>query len=149
MARHRQRDQEAGGEGFGVVETRKKLWKDADGNIVRKRPAQGEACKEQAKKPTTGPHHPCQAVLLDSYNPQALHAEPPSPPKSMLSVDSFEQFSHQLPELPEDEEFTEATAGLNMFDFLANSSWGSSSSTSLTIADGFPCDDIFNPDTGE
>ena len=38
MARHRQRDQEAGGEGLGVVETRKRLWKDIDGSVVKNRP---------------------------------------------------------------------------------------------------------------
>lgn len=38
MDRHRQRDEEAGGEGMGVVETRKRLWEDEDGNVVKKRP---------------------------------------------------------------------------------------------------------------
>ena len=39
MARHRQRDQEAGGEGLGVVETRKRLWEDIDGSVVQNRPS--------------------------------------------------------------------------------------------------------------
>ena len=38
MLRHQQKDEEAGGEGLGVVCTRKRLWRDADGNIVTKRP---------------------------------------------------------------------------------------------------------------
>ena len=33
MLRHQQKDKEAGGEGLGVVCTRKRLWRDADGNI--------------------------------------------------------------------------------------------------------------------
>lgn len=37
MARHREKDAEAGGEGLGVLATRKRLWKDADGNIVNAR----------------------------------------------------------------------------------------------------------------
>jgi hypothetical protein len=39
MARHRQRDQEAGGDGLGVVETRKRLWEDVDGSVVKNRPS--------------------------------------------------------------------------------------------------------------
>ena len=39
LIRHKQKDEEAGGVGLGVVETRKRLWRDADGNIVHKRPS--------------------------------------------------------------------------------------------------------------
>ncbi|KAF2465101.1 uncharacterized protein BDR25DRAFT_380184 [Lindgomyces ingoldianus] len=39
MARHRQKDEEAGAEGCGVLNTRKRMWKDADGSIVTKKPA--------------------------------------------------------------------------------------------------------------
>jgi hypothetical protein len=39
MARHRQKDEEAGASGCGVLNTRKRMWKDADGNIVAKKPA--------------------------------------------------------------------------------------------------------------
>ncbi|KAK5198791.1 hypothetical protein LTR99_007725 [Exophiala xenobiotica] len=151
MARHRQKDEEAGGEGLGVIESRKKLWKDADGNIVNKRPAEGEACRTSAKKQSTEPNHSNQtgsSVLVEGYNPQAgLHAEPLSPPKSMLSAESFELFSHQLPELPDDQDFIEPTAGPDMFDFLANSSWGSSSSNSFGMQPEISFDDMFNPDT--
>jgi hypothetical protein len=42
MARHRQKDDEAGATGFGVLNTRKRMWKDADGNIVTKKPALGK-----------------------------------------------------------------------------------------------------------
>ena len=38
MARHTQRDLEAGGEGLGVVETRKRLWQAIDGTVVKNRP---------------------------------------------------------------------------------------------------------------
>jgi hypothetical protein len=37
MARHKEKDDEAGGEGLGVLATRKRLWRDADGNIVNAR----------------------------------------------------------------------------------------------------------------
>ncbi|PQE14028.1 C2H2 zinc finger protein [Rutstroemia sp. NJR-2017a BBW] len=37
MNRHKEKDDEAGGEGLGVLATRKRLWRDADGNIVNTR----------------------------------------------------------------------------------------------------------------
>lgn len=37
MARHKEKDDEAGGEGLGVLATRKRLWMDANGNIVNAR----------------------------------------------------------------------------------------------------------------
>jgi hypothetical protein len=39
MSRHRQKDEEVGVEGYGVLNTRKRMWKDTDGNIVTKKPA--------------------------------------------------------------------------------------------------------------
>ncbi|ORY59674.1 fungal-specific transcription factor domain-containing protein [Pseudomassariella vexata] len=38
LNRHRQKDDEAGGEGHGQLNTRKRMWKDLDGRIVQKRP---------------------------------------------------------------------------------------------------------------
>ncbi|POS74781.1 hypothetical protein DHEL01_v206823 [Diaporthe helianthi] len=38
MNRHRQRDEEAGGPGFGTLDTRKRSWKAPDGSVVPKRP---------------------------------------------------------------------------------------------------------------
>ncbi|KIW44902.1 uncharacterized protein PV06_03339 [Exophiala oligosperma] len=151
MARHRQKDEEAGGEGLGVIESRKKLWRDAEGNIVNKRPAQGEACRVSAKKQATDgnyPHHTGSTITTEGCNPQTMiDAEPLSPPKSMLSAESLDHFSHQLPELPDDQDFIDHTAGPDMFDFLANSSWGSHTSSSLGIPGEMPMDDMFNPDT--
>ena len=37
MARHKEKDDEAGGEGLGVLATRKRLWRDVDGSIVNAR----------------------------------------------------------------------------------------------------------------
>ncbi|KAJ4288062.1 hypothetical protein N0V90_012079 [Kalmusia sp. IMI 367209] len=39
MVRHRQKDEEAGADGCGILNTRKRMWKDAEGNIVAKKPA--------------------------------------------------------------------------------------------------------------
>lgn len=37
MARHKEKDDEAGGEGLGVLATRKRLWRDSNGQIVNAR----------------------------------------------------------------------------------------------------------------
>lgn len=42
MNRHRQRDEEAGGPGFGTLDTRKRSWKAPDGSVVSKRPRPAE-----------------------------------------------------------------------------------------------------------
>ncbi|KAF4955475.1 hypothetical protein FSARC_11842 [Fusarium sarcochroum] len=38
MERHRQKDIEAGGTGFGILDTRKRSWEAPDGSVVEKRP---------------------------------------------------------------------------------------------------------------
>ncbi|KAI0173250.1 fungal-specific transcription factor domain-containing protein [Hypoxylon sp. FL1284] len=40
MSRHKQKDEEAGGEGSGTLNTRKRMWKDHDGRIVQKKPVE-------------------------------------------------------------------------------------------------------------
>lgn len=151
MARHRRKDEEAGGEGLGVIETRKKLWRDTDGNIVSKRPGEPDAGKTR-KKHATESISSGQTTLIDGYGtrmaPSALHAEPLSPPRSMMSAESFERLSQQLPVLADDHDFIEPASGQDMLDFLANASWGSQTSASLNIQDDMPLDDLFNPDTG-
>jgi hypothetical protein len=37
MARHKEKDDEAGGDGLGILATRKRLWRDAEGNIINAR----------------------------------------------------------------------------------------------------------------
>lgn len=48
MERHAQRDKEAGGEGLGVLVTRKRCWRDENGNISTKRPASSVAAVGKA-----------------------------------------------------------------------------------------------------
>ncbi|KAI1383705.1 fungal-specific transcription factor domain-containing protein [Hypoxylon trugodes] len=38
LSRHKQKDEEAGGDGIGTLNTRKRMWKDHDGRIVQKKP---------------------------------------------------------------------------------------------------------------
>lgn len=48
MERHAQKDKEAGGEGLGVLVTRKRCWRDENGNITTKRPASSVAAVGRA-----------------------------------------------------------------------------------------------------
>ncbi|KAI1775776.1 fungal-specific transcription factor domain-containing protein [Hypoxylon cercidicola] len=43
LNRHKQKDEEAGGEGSGTLNTRKRMWKDLDGRIVQKKPTENQA----------------------------------------------------------------------------------------------------------
>ena len=143
MARHKQKDEEAGGEGLGVIESRKKLWRDKDGKIVSKRPSQVDSSDQPAKKKATQPQN-------NGFPDQtALHAEPLSPPKSMRSAESFDHMTGQMPEL-DYHDFAEPLPGPDMFDFLANSSWGiQPMQASLNSQNGMSFEDPFNADTGK
>lgn len=48
MERHAQKDKEAGGEGLGILVTRKRCWRDENGNITTKRPASSMAAVGKA-----------------------------------------------------------------------------------------------------
>ncbi|CUS08835.1 unnamed protein product [Tuber aestivum] len=52
MDRHAQKDKLAGGEGLGVLGTRKRCWRDHNGNITTRRPA---ASLDSSRKPSTSP----------------------------------------------------------------------------------------------
>jgi hypothetical protein len=155
LTRHQQKDEEAGGEGLGVIETRKKAWKDANGNIVSKRPDQGDMCRSTAKRRAIEPlnhvQHEVQGLTEAGGFPNSAlrHAEPISPPKSMLSAESLDGYSHLMPQFLTDTSLNEPTSTTDIFDFLANSSWGSQvAQNSVNAQLDLPFDDIFTPDTG-
>lgn len=66
MARHRQRDMEAGGEGLGVVETRKRLWEDDKGNVVNNRPSTPPPTLRSRKRKRTEPQTQPSTVSLNN-----------------------------------------------------------------------------------
>ncbi|KAF2146659.1 uncharacterized protein K452DRAFT_323781 [Aplosporella prunicola CBS 121167] len=92
MARHRQKDAEAGGgEGSGTLNTRKRMWKDADGNIVTKRPNLGPS--------TVHPSPPSEQQRLSPATPEdatrAAPAEAPiSPPISSTLSSHSDGYGH-------------------------------------------------------
>ncbi|KAH8586731.1 hypothetical protein B0O99DRAFT_695197 [Bisporella sp. PMI_857] len=84
MARHKEKDDEAGGEGLGVLATRKRLWRDANGQIVKaRRPSytqEGPILKRRAinrvEKRTSNKHVPHKISTRNT---------PPSSASSSLS----------------------------------------------------------------
>ncbi|KAJ9139426.1 Transcription factor [Pleurostoma richardsiae] len=77
LQRHRQKDQEAGAEGAGVLNTRKRSWRAPDGSVVQKRPT-----------PKSSPHrvsedHPLSDGVLQQPQDDGVYPGVPiSPPIS-------------------------------------------------------------------
>lgn len=153
MARHKQKDNEAGGYGLGVVETRKRMWRDADGNIVTRRPTL------PSNNPTATSQQENQRGMIQQHEnnnhgyEMPPNEEPLSPPRSMTSPDSNGTGQQQISELPTmaKDKWNAVSLpslmkdGPEMCEFLANSSWGSEPSMT---ANDIPFNDMFNPDTG-
>lgn len=140
------------------METRKRMWRDADGNIVTKKPAL--------------PHHAVAQQRRDSETdePTQLNAnydispslEPLSPPRSTLSSNSNsrmqqqqlqQQISAPMVSVPDERWASDGLPAFrneapDMCDFLANSSWGSQPAQPAIAMNNVPYDDMFNPDTG-
>ncbi|TVY43433.1 Zinc finger protein [Lachnellula occidentalis] len=176
LARHRQKDEEAGGYGLGVVETRKRMWRDADGNIVAKRPtlpcnnpaatSQPHIANSENEHQTDSNDPPAaaqqdmtsfeneQRTGSDDYAGMAQNQEPPLTPRSMRSY-SIGNDQHQTSTrgaISEDQWALDVAANCSgddpeMCDFLTNSSWGAHQPQSLSDIAPNPFDDMFNPDT--
>ncbi|KAF2416541.1 hypothetical protein EJ08DRAFT_99462 [Tothia fuscella] len=148
MIRHQQKDQEAGGEGLGDLQTRKKLWRDANGHVVTKRPhLKSDDRQARKRQPGLSDWEPqCQQQFesaQDYFN--GYDTAFPSPPGTMLSTESFDRVSQASPQ-PSSNEVSHAS-GMDMFDFLANSAWGNSPSETLSLSQDAPVDSMFRPDT--
>lgn len=155
LARHKQKDEEAGGYGLGVMETRKRMWRDSEGNIVSKRPTLPQnnpaATSSQEYFSSNG------SYLEASYEEDLMnqYTEPLSPPTSMSSASSVKRQQQRQALINNQDEYwdprlnapLENGGSLEMCEFLANSSWGSQS-FAATEASGVD-NDIFNPDTGQ
>lgn len=127
MERHKQRDEEAGGN--GILNTRKRLWKDLDGTIVQKRPSVPESDKTQ----------PPQEVIPTSV----LTDGPLSPPTSHESSDI--QPSHTDIDLLYGSEG--GSDPLDFTSFLPTATSGALDNfTFQDLVAGF-YEDVFQPDT--
>lgn len=153
MARHKEKDDEAGGEGLGVLATRKRLWRDAEGNIVNtRRPHRQVGAKRR------------QMAANEKAKNEAAEVNavaPPSPPTSIPSTTSNTQGPEPVLAEPEPSrsewpplEVDPMLSGgehSDSLDFLCNASWGSQPQfqTFMGATEDLPYDDIFKPDTGE
>ena len=76
MARHKEKDDEAGGEGLGKLLTRKRLWRDSTGAIVSKKRPEHERERKQSSQSRSTPssastHQPTRADAVSSLSPQS------------------------------------------------------------------------------
>jgi hypothetical protein len=160
MARHKEKDDEAGGVGLGKLLTRKRLWRDANGAIIADR--RPEHDKKRKRPSTTSQDTPRrEAGPVESITPPANDARAPlSPPTSdptgseangnsgnAVSVSADDQWHVPMDDaiIPLEDTVMES------FDFLCNASWGTQSLQGNGhggMNSDLPYDDIFVPDTG-
>ncbi|OQU97691.1 Fungal specific transcription factor domain-containing protein [Cladophialophora immunda] len=133
VARHRQKDEEAGGEGLGIVESRKRLWRDANGNIVRERPSHSYLRRQWLRMQSLDfAQQSAQMPMFMSClnSPRSIDAERASPSRSKSGVDSAISQSLEAEAFPQNQGLIETALGFDMFEFMARSSWD------------FPADDL-------
>ncbi|KAK8164255.1 fungal-specific transcription factor domain-containing protein, partial [Phyllosticta citrichinensis] len=169
MQRHRQKDEEAGGEGHGVLNTRKRMWKDVDGKIVTKRPNLGTTSQQGSPREIQRESPAPSASIEDDAQDLGI-AIPISPPISSNNSNSSETYERRAShatnatELASDDwvfpplalspghESSELYQDPETLPQETERFWGSnegySSSTAISKSfDDVPYDDIFNPDT--
>ncbi|KAL6703053.1 hypothetical protein ACN47E_010260 [Coniothyrium glycines] len=154
MTRHRQKDEEAGAEGFGVLNTRKRMWKDVDGKIVTKKPTLSH---DLPKSPSQADHD----GSLDSLNDLLIFATqeegaPISPPISHSAShvhswddhDSGTDINHTATTL--DPNHLSAPGSYSPLDqrfWSADLHQTRADPFVPTVLNDAPFDEIFNPDT--
>lgn len=160
MARHKEKDEEAGGEGLGRLQTRKRLWRDSTGAVVTKRRPE----HEKRNVPTTPASKRLKIRDHSFESPNGFSGQrdvPMSPPPSTgehisnrLDAARSSDVAHESPRgdelwpaFSEDATLLEDDgAAVESFEFLCNASWGSQSQE-RTSNDVFH-DGFFAPDTG-
>jgi hypothetical protein len=162
MLRHKEKDDEAGGEGLGKLLTRKRLWRDANGVIIADRRPEHEKKRKRpstASQDTSSPNR--QPAPIESNTPPSGDTRAPlSPPTSdptgseptgnsgnAVSVSADDQWPVPMDDtiLPLEDPV------MDSFDFLCNASWGNQplQGGQGGPSDDFPYDDLFAPDTGK
>lgn len=151
MTRHRQKDEEAGAEGCGILNTRKRMWKDAEGNIVTKKPALSED-----HQPQTLQSDPLSSALSDFTPLQQDQGAPISPPIShnpSLGHSSLDDHDSGIASGYPPTLDANALSNSDSFSPIDQQFWSNNLSQSQnepfvpTTFDDAPFDDIFNPDT--
>ncbi|PSN59480.1 hypothetical protein BS50DRAFT_594530 [Corynespora cassiicola Philippines] len=157
MARHRQKDEEAGAEGCGILNTRKRMWKDAEGNIVTKKPT--------LDRNAPGHSHQLSPSLneddlqaLEGFVPFNPHDEaaPISPPIShdpSLGHSTLDDHDSGIASgYPPTLDANPLSASDSFSPTIDSRFWSSNlpqpePEPFVTAFDDAPFDDIFNPDT--
>ena len=146
MARHKEKDDEAGGEGLGKLLTRKRLWRDSTGAIVSKKRPEHEKERKQSSHPrsttSTLINQVARADSLPSLSPQS---DLPLSPRSLdlrpmsngseiidpLLLPSSSPDKRQMPvaemvnSWPASHENPSHQEGdLDSLEFLCNGTWG-------------------------
>jgi hypothetical protein len=153
MIRHKEKDDEAGGEGLGHLATRKRLWRDANGNIVNaRRPYRQEGVKRQHLSSTEESVKTSDHLQNDSSKIRT--AAPPSSPMAIpgTGYKGKEQYGGHglLPDtLGGELSPVQPAWNYDSFDFLSNADWGSQQyQNDMGSSYNLPYDNIFKPDTG-
>ena len=152
MLRHQQKDEEAGGEGLGVVCTRKRLWRDADGNIVTKRPRSTQRSSTSSGSGNASFEN--NMPLEDQHHQSQAYEQPVSPPPSLANAETRIQddFSCFVApgELQAGFDFTPLMdANNDTMDFFIDTPWPSQPLEPLPALSGdVGFEEAFNPDTG-
>lgn len=160
MTRHRQKDEEAGAEGYGVLNTRKRMWKDAEGKIVTKKPALSNGIQKPQVQPQLHEENPLQS--LPDFDPFSTAGDgaPISPPISNNASLSHSWDDHDSGinvGFPSNTLNPNTLSHSESFSPIDQRFWSTDISqpqdSSLpdpftsTAFDDAPFDDIFNPDT--
>lgn len=156
MARHKQKDEEAGLEGAGVLNTRKRMWKDSDGNIVTKRPSLSNP------QPEASEHAHEVSHLLPDFHEFNHGAVPISPPTSASNSGSS---THQRPPSQDAQPIHDDSWGPSILHIgqqqqqqqvlpvaAQEGFWASGAvagNDQQVYGGDVPYDDMFNPDTGK
>ncbi|EKG22110.1 Transcription factor fungi [Macrophomina phaseolina MS6] len=173
MQRHRQKDEEAGGEGAGVLNTRKRMWKDHDGNIVTKRPNLGKKNSTRRSSPSSDHHARSLSTSTADSVDEAIHTltgdAPISPPISSTQSSGSDDYARrssnacdtatdptfenwvfpplELSPAPEPHSYPEPEPLAQDTDRFWSNAGGPQTASLRNLSDDVPYDDIFNPDT--
>ncbi|EXJ78903.1 hypothetical protein A1O3_08403 [Capronia epimyces CBS 606.96] len=135
------------------MDSRKRLWRDSEGNIVSKRPTSlthQNVLSSKEDDIRSGPDLSNQ-VLSNTNTGGFQPQQQLSPPRSLTSSEPGE-LSHQQNHMPNGEEagngIASSMSNHDTLDFLANSTWYSQPfDYSMAPQIDAPDDDMFNPDT--
>ncbi|KAF3046349.1 hypothetical protein E8E12_003636 [Didymella heteroderae] len=159
MARHKQKDEEAGAEGCGILNTRKRMWKDEEGKIVTKKPAIAIEAQKPKPPPQPQPHpqheDPLQALAdfaLFAHHEEGAPISPPISHNASLS-NSLDDHDSGIASAYPPTILDPNTLSTQTFSPVEQSFWSADLSQpdsdpfATTTFDDAPFDDIFNPDT--